>query len=105
MIAASGGNLRLINEVMTKGGRTLSTQTPSATVPQTEILSQQARVPSQQTGQQRVKEGDTIEHQRFGIGKVLRVEGTGENTKATVDFANVGIKQLLLKFARFNVVK
>ena len=105
MIAASGGNLRRINEVMTKGGRTLSTQTPSATVPQTGILSQQAGVPSQQTGQQRVKEGDTIEHQRFGIGKVLRVEGTGENTKATVDFVNVGIKQLLLKFARFNIVK
>jgi DNA helicase-2/ATP-dependent DNA helicase PcrA len=47
----------------------------------------------------------TIEHQRFGVGTVVKVEGTGENTKATVDFRNVGTKQLLLKFARFTIVK
>ena len=98
MFAASGGNLRRVSEVMTKGGRTLSPQQPSASVPQ-------PGMPLQQAGQQRLNEGDTIEHQRFGIGKVLRVEGTGENTKATVDFVNVGIKQLLLKFAKFNIVK
>lgn len=45
-----------------------------------------------------------IEHQRFGIGTVIKVEGSGENTKATVDFKNSGVKQLLLKFARFNVI-
>lgn len=48
--------------------------------------------------------GQTIEHQRFGIGRVLKVEGTGENEKATVEFRNAGIKQLLLKFAKFKVV-
>jgi DNA helicase-2/ATP-dependent DNA helicase PcrA len=46
----------------------------------------------------------TIEHQRFGIGRVLKVEGSGENEKATVEFRNLGVKQLLLKFAKFNVV-
>jgi DNA helicase-2/ATP-dependent DNA helicase PcrA len=49
-------------------------------------------------------EGSTIEHQRFGIGKVIKIEGTGENTKATVEFRNVGTKQLLLKFAKFNII-
>ena len=49
-------------------------------------------------------EGSTIEHQRFGIGKVIKIEGTGENTKATVEFRNTGTKQLLLKFAKFNII-
>ena len=51
-----------------------------------------------------LREGMTIEHQRFGIGTVLKVEGTGENEKATVEFRNAGTKQLLLKFAKFKVV-
>ena len=49
-------------------------------------------------------EGSQIEHQRFGIGTVLRIEGTGENTKATVEFRNTGTKQLLLKFAKFKII-
>lgn len=48
--------------------------------------------------------GMTIEHQRFGIGKVLKVEGSGENQKATVEFRNVGTKQLLLKFAKYKII-
>ena len=48
--------------------------------------------------------GMTIEHQRFGIGTVKSVEGSGENEKATVEFRNVGTKQLLLKFAKYRVV-
>jgi len=51
-----------------------------------------------------VKENSVIEHERFGLGTVIRLEGTGENTKATVQFKNVGVKQLLLKFARFKVI-
>jgi DNA helicase-2/ATP-dependent DNA helicase PcrA len=50
-------------------------------------------------------EGCVIEHQRFGRGTVVKVEGTGENTKATVQFRNAGTKQLLLKFAKYNIVK
>ena len=49
-------------------------------------------------------EGSTIEHQRFGVGEVVRIEGTGENTKATVQFRHAGTKQLLLKFAKFKIL-
>lgn len=52
-----------------------------------------------------LREGSVIEHQRFGIGEVIKIEGTGENMKATVRFKNTGTKQLLLKFARFTVVE
>lgn len=51
-----------------------------------------------------LQEGMKIEHQRFGRGMVLKIEGTGENTKATVEFVHSGTKQLLLKYAKFTVV-
>ena len=51
-----------------------------------------------------LQEGMKIEHQRFGRGTVLQIEGTGENTKATVEFVHSGTKQLLLKYAKFTVV-
>ena len=51
-----------------------------------------------------LREGNVIEHQRFGIGTVMKVEGSGENTKATVNFKNAGIKQLLLKFAKYSII-
>jgi len=51
-----------------------------------------------------LREGARIEHMRFGVGTVVRIEGTGENTKATVEFTNAGTKQLLLKFAKFKVI-
>ncbi len=52
-----------------------------------------------------LREGVRIEHMRFGVGTVVRIEGTGENTKATVEFTNAGTKQLLLKFAKFKILK
>ncbi len=48
--------------------------------------------------------GNVIEHQRFGKGTVINIEGTGENRKATVRFEQTGTKQLLLKFAHFNII-
>lgn len=48
--------------------------------------------------------GQVIEHERFGIGEVKKIEGGGENAKATVEFRNTGTKQLLLRFARFKVI-
>ena len=51
-----------------------------------------------------LQEGMKIEHQRFGRGTVLKIEGTGENTKATVEFVHSGTKQLLLKYAKFTLV-
>ena len=82
----SGGNLRRVSEVVNKSARPTIGSVPS-------------------TGKAPLQEGNVIEHERFGIGKVLRVEGSGENTKATVEFRNTGVKQLLLKFARYKVVK
>ena len=51
-----------------------------------------------------LREGSIIEHQRFGVGTVIKIEGSGENTKATVQFRNTGTKQLLLKFAKFRII-
>ena len=72
--------------------------------------SQQSREAVQTTptppnlGGEGLREGCKIEHQRFGIGTVIKIEGTGENTKATVEFRNTGTKQLLLKFAKFKII-
>ena len=48
--------------------------------------------------------GQHVEHERFGRGEVIRIEGEGENTKATIRFQNSGEKQLLLRFARIKVL-
>lgn len=52
-----------------------------------------------------VQAGQMIEHERFGLGEVIKVEGTGDNAKATIHFKNAGDKQLLLRFARFKVME
>lgn len=67
-----------------------------------EILGTQSSAPTSSTD---LREGMKIEHQRFGIGEVVKVEGSGENTKATVNFVNAGQKQLLLKFAKFTIIE
>ena len=68
-------------------------------------IRQETPRPQSAIGNIGLKEGDVIEHQRFGVGTVIKVEGTGENTKATVEFRNAGIKQLLLKFAKYTIVR
>ena len=60
--------------------------------------------PSAGASANRVQQGQLIEHERFGLGEVLKVEGEGDNAKATIRFKNVGDKQLLLRFARFKVL-
>lgn len=82
---ANGGKLTRLKDVISNGGRSVAASTAGA-------VSATA-----------LQVGTVIEHQRFGIGTVIRIEGTGENTKATVEFKNTGTKQLLLKFARFNI--
>ena len=77
-LVASGGNLRKVSQAIQKSS---ASSAPSP-----------------------LSVGQTIEHERFGIGTVTAVEGAGENTKATVEFRNAGTKQLLLKFARFKVI-
>ena len=79
------------------GGRLkpVRSSSPSAAVPS----------PSAPQSSSALREGNVIEHQRFGVGTVLKVEGSGENEKATVEFRNAGTKQLLLKFAKYKIVK
>ncbi|SHE33393.1 ATP-dependent DNA helicase PcrA [Bacteroides faecichinchillae] len=59
---------------------------------------------SSQSPIQGISAGQMIEHERFGLGEVVKVEGTGDNAKATIHFKNAGDKQLLLRFARFKIV-
>lgn len=82
----AGGNLKKVSEAISHGGRTLPDAAPTA-----------------HAGS--LQEGSVIEHQRFGVGTVLKIEGTGENQKITVEFKNSGTKQLLIKFARFTILK
>jgi DNA helicase-2/ATP-dependent DNA helicase PcrA len=50
-----------------------------------------------------IKEGNVIEHQRFGMGKVLRIQDAGDNKKAVIEFDEVGQKTLVLKFAKLMI--
>lgn len=70
----------------------------------TDAIKRTPAVTHETSGKPPVCEGRIIEHDRFGIGTVVKVEGNGENAKATVEFKNVGTKQLLLKFARYKVI-
>jgi DNA helicase-2/ATP-dependent DNA helicase PcrA len=72
-------------------------------VPAARPVSPARPMPSVQSSSN-ISVGKHILHNRFGRGKVLRIEGTGDSTKATVQFENVGTKQLLLKFAKFEVL-
>ena len=104
LLAASGGNFKRVSEAMTNGGR----QMPSASSSGSSLSSAGISTSSSSQSSASVASlhtGNVIEHLRFGIGKVLNVEGSGENTKATVEFENVGIKQLLLKFAKFRILE
>jgi DNA helicase-2/ATP-dependent DNA helicase PcrA len=87
-----GGNWKNVSKAMTNGGRVSTPPPPSAS-----SMASMADAT-------RLREGAVIEHQRFGKGTVVRLEGEGENRKATVNFEQTGQKQLLLKFAKFTVV-
>lgn len=85
--------------------RPVATQFMADPKPRLVPLRQEVPSPQSSIGNIGLKEGDTIEHQRFGIGKVIKMEGSGENQKATVEFKNAGTKQLLLKFAKYTILK
>lgn len=89
-LMSEGGNFKRLSSAITNGGRTMD-------APSQDLFSSASSVNG-------LSEGATIEHQRFGIGKVLKLEGVGENAKATVEFVNAGTKQLLLKFAKYKVL-
>ena len=52
-----------------------------------------------------VSEGDKVEHERFGIGVVIKIEGSGGNKSALINFKNSGSKKLLLRFAKLSPIK
>ena len=100
----AGGNLKRVERAITNGGRSFgndrsdnlfSDQSAKQTLASSTLLPIGLSL----------YEGCTVEHQRFGVGTILKIEGNGENAKATVLFNNVGSKQLLLKFARLKVIK
>ena len=51
-----------------------------------------------------VSEGDNVSHEKFGIGEIIKIEGSGNDSKATVNFKKFGLKNLLLRFAKLNKV-
>ena len=85
--------------------RPVATQFVADPKPRLVPIRHEAPRPQSDIGNIGLQEGNVIEHQRFGIGTVIKVEGSGENTKATVEFKNAGTKQLLLKFAKYTIVK
>lgn len=89
-LMSEGGNFKRLSAAMSNGGRQYAAT--SQTTASNAIVGNGLTV------------GATIEHQRFGIGVVEAIEGTGENAKATVAFRNAGTKQLLLKFAKYKVL-
>jgi len=89
----------------TQNPRPVATQFMADPKPRLVPVRHEAPRPQSAAGDIGLKEGNVIEHQRFGIGTVVRLEGSGENAKATVDFKNAGTKQLLLKFAKYTIVR
>ena len=87
--AADVKNLKPVSGIPSSGGRPASPALSSVSIPLPDGL----------------VEGCRVEHLRFGVGKVLSIEGQGENLKAKIEFEHVGVKQLLLKFARLKVIK
>jgi DNA helicase-2/ATP-dependent DNA helicase PcrA len=84
--------------------RPVATQFVADPKPRLVPVRHEAPRPQSAIGNIGLAEGNMIEHQRFGVGRVIKVEGTGENTKATVEFKNAGTKQLLLKFAKYTII-
>ena len=84
--------------------RSVATQFVADPKPRLVPVRHETPLPQSAIGDIGLKEGNVIEHQRFGVGTVVKVEGSGENAKATVTFKNAGTKQLLLKFARYTII-
>lgn len=105
----SEGGSSIIPSLNSRSSSRIQSPRPSATMmagpkPRFVPLRQETSKPSSSIGDAGLKEGNVIEHQRFGVGKVIKMEGMGENQKATVEFKNAGTKQLLLKFAKYRII-
>jgi len=81
-----------------------STQNSSAFSQHSPTSAQPAQSTGVSANNQSLHVGSRLEHTRFGIGEVIAMSGDGIDAKATVRFENVGVKQLLLRFAKFTVL-
>ena len=98
----SSGNFKSVRAL--DAARRILGNNRSSSVSSTSSVSSSAGSSSSGSSFGALKEGCKIEHQRFGVGIVRKIEGQGENAKATVEFQNSGIKQLLLKYAKYTIL-
>ncbi|WP_158995916.1 ATP-dependent helicase [Mucilaginibacter sp. L196] len=91
-----------------KGGDTFSKPKAATTPPvKTTSLLAKAHVPSPgfaPSDTSNLQVGMEVEHERFGFGKVISLEGKKPDVKATIFFKEIGQKQLLLKFAKLCII-
>ena len=98
----SSGNFKSVRAL--DAARRILGNNRSSSVSSTSSVSSSAGSSSSGSSFGALKEGCKIEHQRFGVGIVRKIEGQGENAKATVEFQNSGVKQLLLKYAKYTII-
>ena len=98
----SSGNFKSVRAL--DAARRILGNNRSSSVSSTSSASSSAGSSSSGSSFGALKEGCKIEHQRFGVGIVRKIEGQGENAKATVEFQNSGVKQLLLKYAKYTIL-
>ena len=98
----SSGNFKSVRAL--DAARRILGNNRSSSVSSTSLVSSSAGSSSSGSSFGALKEGCKIEHQRFGVGVVRKIEGQGENAKATVEFQNSGVKQLLLKYAKYTIL-
>lgn len=98
----SSGNFKSVRAL--DAARRILGNNRSSSVSSTSSVSSSACSSSSGSSFGALKEGCKIEHQRFGVGVVRKIEGQGENAKATVEFQNSGTKQLLLKYAKYTIL-
>ena len=98
-LISEGGNVEKLNRTIANGGRR-----PANFKPVNALQRMSTSQPMASGLASALKVGCHVQHSRFGNGQVVAMEGEGENLKATVDFENVGPKQLLVKFARLTIV-
>ena len=98
----SSGNFKSVRAL--DAARRILGNNRSSSVSSTSSVSSSACSSSSGSSFGALKEGRKIEHQRFGVGIVRKIEGQGENAKATVEFQNSGVKQLLLKYAKYTIL-
>ena len=98
----SSGNFKSVRAL--DAARRILGNNRNSSVSSTSSVSSSACSSSSDSSFGALKEGCKIEHQRFGVGIVRKIEGQGENAKATVEFQNSGVKQLLLKYAKYTIL-